>query len=262
MKNLSPKVTLSKLSTKKGNRFAVRDDLLPGGTKQRACAPFLTRMQEFGFDHFVYASPFSGFAQVALAYVCRELKIPCTLFAERDQRFPEKQVMHPFTELALSYGATVHIVDSLDEAENDSVHFAWKTPLCFKIPLGFACESFNSALDRELQIQWDFMHDMLGPVKTIWLPLGSGTLAQSFGRVLPADVTINCVNVHVLSRDDRRIQNITTNPRFNLFHASVPFREEAQHRPSIPSNLFYDAKVWSFLEEYGHEGDVWWNVAQ
>lgn len=71
--DLSPRPVITKLD---GIRV-VRDDLLPGGTKQRASAPFIQDMVNIGYSHFVYASPFAGFAQVALAYTCRMLNVRC-----------------------------------------------------------------------------------------------------------------------------------------------------------------------------------------
>lgn len=77
----SPPARLSRLTVKDKTIHVVREDLLPGGTKQRAVSHFISQSAESGRCQFVYASPFCGYAQVALAYVCRELGFPCTVFA-------------------------------------------------------------------------------------------------------------------------------------------------------------------------------------
>ena len=56
--SLSPKPVL----TQQSGITIVRDDFLPGGTKQRACGPFLESVTKLGGRHFICASPFAGFA--------------------------------------------------------------------------------------------------------------------------------------------------------------------------------------------------------
>ena len=67
VRDYSPLPVVSKISLESKNIFAIRDDLLPGGTKQRAAIPYIHNEIKKGHRHFIYASPFSGFAQVALA---------------------------------------------------------------------------------------------------------------------------------------------------------------------------------------------------
>ena len=70
------------------------------------------------------------------------------------------------------------------------------------------------------------------------------------------------MNVHVLKETDERIQGLTKNSRIKVFHAPMTFHEKSEARPGIPSNEFYDAKLWPFINQYGQAGDVWWNVAR
>jgi hypothetical protein len=58
---------LTPLQIDAGTVHVVRDDLLPGGTKQRAVHAYLRDAIAGGATSFVYASPPPGFAQVALA---------------------------------------------------------------------------------------------------------------------------------------------------------------------------------------------------
>ncbi|RYZ79617.1 MAG: hypothetical protein EOP06_26860, partial [Proteobacteria bacterium] len=66
-----------------GSGFVVRDDLLIGGTKQRAIIPFITELRQQGYDNFFYASPFCGFAQIALATAVQLLGVECTIYCEK-----------------------------------------------------------------------------------------------------------------------------------------------------------------------------------
>ena len=56
----------------------VRDDLLPGGTKRRVAGVLLK-----GAEEFVYASPAYGYAQIALAYACKDADKRATIFTAK-----------------------------------------------------------------------------------------------------------------------------------------------------------------------------------
>ncbi|MBC7370827.1 MAG: hypothetical protein H7326_04635 [Bdellovibrionaceae bacterium] len=70
---LSPPVVLQKMKIANATSYIAREDLLEGGSKQRAIAPYLEDLVRAGYTHFIYASPFCGFAQVALAASARKL---------------------------------------------------------------------------------------------------------------------------------------------------------------------------------------------
>jgi hypothetical protein len=67
--------------------------------------------------------------------------------------------------------------------------------------------------------------------------------------------------VRVLTPDDQRIVRLKTSSRVHLQEADRPFHSPATFLPEIPSNLFYDAKLWSIVDAEGLTGDLWWNVA-
>jgi hypothetical protein len=46
------------------------------------------------------------------------------------------------------------------------------------------------------------------------------------------------------------------------FSAEQEFSEMATNRPPVPSNIHYDAKLWSFVKSHAQDGDLWWNVAR
>lgn len=114
---------------------------------------------------------------------------------------------------------------------------------------------------EELTREWTNILQVLPKQpEVLWLPVGSGTLATLFSEVIAPGIRLHCVNVHVLRESDSRVEALRRNPRVTLFSASQAFAEEAYERPSIPSNIHYDAKLWSFIRQHGQDGDVWWNV--
>lgn len=258
--SFSPNPVVSTLLFENKKTFVVRDDLLPGGTKQRACFPFLQDMMEMGVEHFIYASPFSGFAQVALAYVAQELGVRCTLVCEKDQRFLNPQ-FHPFSKAAESYGAKIVLVNNLADAEEVSQSLE-KDKSDYKIPLGLDCPLFKLHLKNALLKSFEEIEGQYGTIKNLWIPVGSGTLARTIHSVLPSSTKLNLVNVRVLPSDDLRIEGLTRFSNVNFFHAPMTFHTPANDFPDIPSNVFYDAKLWAFIKKHGNDGDFWWNVAK
>ena len=63
----------------------VRDDLLEGGTKRRAFTIYVKSKPEI--DEFVYASPRQGYAQLSLAYACKDLGKKCTVTVPKGERY-------------------------------------------------------------------------------------------------------------------------------------------------------------------------------
>lgn len=260
----SPDVELTALEVPAGRVHVVRDDLLLGGTKQRAAVPYLAELVAAGHREVVYASPFAGFAQVALASSARHLGLACTLFCEQDQARPEAPGQpHAFSRLAESLGARLVLLPTLDEAERAAAIHAAAGPGAFKIPLGFNAPSFLAHLERELRRQWPLVVAWLGAApRTLWLPVGSGTLASAFRGVVPEETALRCVDVRVLDPQDPRLQRLVRRPGIRLAAAAEPFSRVAVTPPPVPSNAHYDAKLWAFLLAEGQDGDVWWNVAR
>ena len=62
----------------------VRDDLIEGGTKRRA---FYTYIKSKDYDEFVYASPRQGYAQLSLAYACKDLGRKSTVTVPQGKRY-------------------------------------------------------------------------------------------------------------------------------------------------------------------------------
>jgi hypothetical protein len=124
----SPDIVIEPLRVKNGIVRVVRDDLLPGGTKQRAIIPYLEELIARGYDDFVYASPFCGYAQVALASACAELGVKATLYCETDQTPGITPGFHPFSERARGLGAEILRVESLDEATRNAREYALSKP--------------------------------------------------------------------------------------------------------------------------------------
>ena len=63
----------------------VRDDLIDGGTKRRAFYVYIKSKPDI--EEFVYASPRQGYAQLSLAYVCKDLGRRATVTVPQGKRY-------------------------------------------------------------------------------------------------------------------------------------------------------------------------------
>ena len=241
----------------------LRDDLLPGGSKQRAALPYLRELLAQGWQHFAYASPFCGFAQVALAAAARQLGVVCHLFCAADAAHLPQLRRHEFSELARSMGAELRLFADLAQAQAAAGRFVAEGPQRYEVPLGFADDGFLRLMAQEAAWVWTEVVAQLGrKPPRVWVAVGSGTLSRCLRQMLPDDVELMGVNARVLDPADGRLSSLQCLPRLQLLHADEAFHEPALQTPPVPSNAHYDAKLWRHLVRQGRDGDLWWNVAR
>lgn len=258
--DFSPPVNVEPLPCGSQSILVVRDDLLPGGSKQRGCGPYLRLKAAAGIEEFVYASPFSGFAQIALAAGCRTLGLRCVVFTSPDPDNPGH--LHEFSRVAQSYGAKLELCASFAQAQTCAQRHAARSRRALEVPLGFNDPDFNHAYQTALANAWqEIKTAQPSTITRMWLPVGSGTLLKNFRALLGERFPIVAVDVGVLPEHDPRI--LAAKKWATLYYRAPEFFEEkALAPPAIPSNLFYDAKLWQFLAREARPGDLWWNVAQ
>ncbi|GGN28745.1 hypothetical protein GCM10011609_85190 [Lentzea pudingi] len=255
---MSPDVVIDRLLVDGGVAAVAREDLLTGGTKQRAIIPYLQQFMSEGATAFVYASPAPGFAQVALAHSTGLLGVECFLFCET-----HAGNFHEYALLAETYGAKIRACASLDDAEREAAEFTSEDPLKIKLPLGFGSPDYISHLQRALTLEWTHVVEELGgEPRALWLPVGSGTLATTFREILSSSVTVHCVDVRVLDVNDSRIRRLAATQGVVMHRSEQMFMEAANVSPPVPSNAYYDAKLWPLVKVQANHGDLWWNVAR
>ena len=253
-------VHIDEIRTREHPVQVLRDDLLPGGSKQRAATPYLKVLLDKGFHRFVYASPFCGFAQVALAVASNELGAECTIYCEEDKSAQVPGKLHPFAALASQHGATVLLVETLEEAHDRATTHA-KLSGSYAIPLGFGDSCFRKLFETALADVWlEIQRRSVRPIQRVWVPVGSGTLARCLRKVI--DVELCLVDVRVLPSEDPRLLELKMLQNTTHFRSSELFNEPCQTLPPIPSNLHYDAKLWRWINEQSTAGDLWWNVSR
>jgi len=213
--------------------LVVRDDFLPGGTKQRVLPILMT-----GADEFVYASPVYGYAQVALAVCARTLNKKATIFcAKRKERYR-------LTLRAEAEGAKIVEVSngylSVVQARARDYCQAYGARL---LPFGLDTPEFVEALA-------DVAKAMPVKPREVWSVAASGVLTRSLQRAWPK----------------AKFYGIRTGVEphagcAEVIQAPEKFEQDAKQPPPFPSCLNYDAKVWRFVKQRASPGALFWNVA-
>lgn len=234
----------------------IRDDVLVGGTKQRALSRVLPRRQA---RQFIYAGPKQGFAQVALAY-CAKQCAKRSMIVVPDFEF--SGFSSP-SQVAWNFGAHIHVVNANLQAafalacdiakEQNRVHgpgYAEVLPLGFDTP--DFCDALEAALRESLPKKW--LQEKSSP-KRLWLVAGSGTLLKVLSRIL-LRTTFLVVQVGKKIWSDQLPKN------HELFIAPEKFCQPALTLPPFPSVATYDAKLWQFVLQHAQDGDWIWNVAK
>lgn len=215
--------------------LVVRDDLLPGGTKMRAIAPF---MQAQAASEFVYASPAQGYAQVALAHCARLLGRRATVFTAA------RKVPHPLSQAAAAAGAKVvpvpHGYLSVVQARARAYAHAQGASL---VPFGVDdCASMAAITEAARSTG-------MAPAQ-VWTVAGSGVLTRSLQAAWP-EAEFVAVVVGRQNCDTGRARRIL---------CPVPFERPARLRPPFPSAACYDAKAWEYIRAQARPGALFWNV--
>jgi len=238
----------------------VREDLLVGGSKQRAIIKFIEFYSEY--DEFVYAGPSSGFAQVALTISCLKLTKRVHLFIQTPTIDPKLTLLceKMGAKVELFLDGKLSIIEELakeyvDKSSNE------KNKIML-IPFGLDCEVFNNFFSEQLKLA---IPSEIQPQR-VWLTVGSGTLLRVLLKLWP-NTKFMPVRVGKNLWQDQYTENewirIGGQERIEKLAAPQKFFESLDDylMPPYPSVRTYDAKLWQQVIKYAEEGDFIWNVA-
>lgn len=216
-----------------GRILVVRDDLIAGGTKVRSLPVLLTDAAEF-----VYASPASGYAQIAVAIAARQCGKRATIFVAH------RKVPHARTTQAHAAGARIIQVP----AGYMAVVRARARSYCQVsgarlLPFGLDAPPFIAALADVARALG------LNPPE-VWSVAGSGVLTRALQAAWP-DAVVHAVRIGAQPNAGRA----------RLHQAPERYEQDARCPPPFPSCGNYDAKAWRFIQAQAAPGALFWNVA-
>lgn len=244
MNSLNPPIIIDKFKVNDQITVkVVRDDLLIGGTKQRALSVFLNPK----YNEYIYAGPVQGYAQIALANVAKENGKKATIF------LPRNKYLSSQTKKAIELGAKIKTFPlPLKELQAKALAYGQKQKDRFVIPFGLYREDFISELTSKIKTAWGKKHKP----KRMWIVAGSAALVNAIHRVFP-DCFFLIVQVGKTVWPDLR-EHI----KHKFFVAPERFNQPASKIPPYESVRKYDAKVWQFVLKEGQDGDYIWNVGR
>ena len=219
--------------------YVVRDDLIPGGTKQRVLAPLMERLSLQGYREFVYGGPAEGYAQLALAYAAQETGLQASYFVA------QRTVPHRNSINAAKAGCLIHQVPfgRLNVVQARAREYAARTG-AYLFPFGFSMPEFQQALSQEI------IEALQGAsFSEVWCVSGSGLLSRCLQQALP-----NARHYAIRIGTEPNIGSAT------LLQAPETFSEDARLPPPFPSASNYDAKAWQFIRRHASPGALFWNV--
>lgn len=219
---------------KHGNVWVVRDDLVPGGTKERV----LSVLFDDKHEEYVYASPVQGYAQLALAYCCKRWGKKATVFcAARRER-------HPLTRAVITAGAKVVEVGPcgyLSVVTRRARDYCAETGAKL-LPFGLSTPEIKQAISTIAR--------KIAEPKEVWSVASSGTLTLALQDAWP-NAMFHAVRVGAV-RDVGRAK---------VWQAPERYEQNARQPPPFPSCPNYDAKAWQFIRQHAKPGALFWNVA-
>lgn len=222
-----------------GRFYVVRDDLLPGGTKQRSLDALTV-----GHRELVYAGPPWGMAALCLARIGKRTGQKVTLFYAARAGLCARQM------LAKDAGARIELV----------------RPGYLTVVRARAREYCNQT--GATLIAWGGGHDsrpyiaaaakealrQSPDVTEVWCAAGSGTLAQSLRHGFGGR-PVHVVEVgHSLTAEEREgLASVRKHP--------LEFEQRTTATVPFPSCRHYDAKAWEIAQRYAKGVPLFWNVA-
>lgn len=221
----------------------VRDDLLDGGTKRRGFNVWI--QANMGVDEWVYASPRQGYAQLALAYSCRDYGKKCTVTVPKGKRYW-------LTNEAERMGANIIEVPMgfLTNIQSKAKKYVEANEGAGLIPFGGDDPIIISAI-RDVALSID-----IEPPKEVWTVMSSGVLSRGLQLAWP-DAKVYGVQIghNTTEREMGRAETMRSKYKFTQ-DCKEP------DRPPFPSSLSYDSKAWEFIKKYAKSGALFWNVGK
>jgi hypothetical protein len=220
----------------------VRHDRVEGGTKRFPLSSYIRPGKSYA-----YASPAYGYAQLAIATVCRDAGASFHLFTAKRKAYSAT------TCRAVEAGAILHPVDPgyLSYVQHQAAK---------------ACEGFSSIAELlPFGLATDWMVEGVAKVarsvypdpSEVWIAAGSGTTWKGLAKAWPK-AAFNVVQV------GRKIDcrwALRDRIAFALWEADLPFDKPADVLPPFASALHYDAKVWKLIQRHATDHALFWNVA-
>ena len=230
-----------------GEITVVRDDKIEGGTKHRGISAYVHSHMQNKYE-FVYDSPRTGYAQLALALACKDLGRKATIFVPHA---PVKG-LHPLTAEAQRLGANIKPirVASFNNLRPLAKRYCDENSNRHLLPFGADDPAVISAITKAA-----ISINMHPPPTEIWTVISSGVLSRALQAAWP-QARVYGISVGHATDERQRGRAVLIDSGYKKFGNECRIKD----RPPFPSSLTYDAKAWKIVKERAAAGAVFWNV--
>jgi cysteine synthase len=232
-----PDFVIETIKLADGRRIRViRDDIVPGGSKQRALVHMLKKNREY-----VYPATAYGYAQIALALAAKTVGARATLFIAK------RAELHPRTLAAQQAGAQImQIPNGMQSVITRRVKdYSAEHSAAIALLSGFDSPEFIDAMSMVAE------GVKLKGVEQVWCNVGTGAIARALQQRWPK------AQFSVV----RTGMGPTLGPKMKLYEAPEVYSKDAKIAPPFPSCSNSDAKTWRFILDDAEDGALFWNVA-
>lgn len=247
----NPPIQVKTYSYKKIKLNVIREDLLMGGSKQRAMVPLIQNMiKHDNINELIYFGASNGYAIVALAYTLFLLKsnIQMRIYHQKTN-LPEARKI---TDLARSIYPRVKFVYI-----NGPMRNGWplidehlqKNKRSRLIPFGLKTDEFKQLYQQALT---KYVTKYANVIKRLWMVVGSGTIFSVLYNMLP--------NTHFCLVQVGKKVDLEGYERYTLYTSTIKLYNEINVGIPYPTAKSYDGKIYEFDKHF--KDDDWiWNTA-
>jgi hypothetical protein len=241
-------ITKNNETKDKFNIKIVRDDLIPGGTKQRAWRIF----EKITENEIVYASKYNGFTQLTLAIIALKINKCATIFLDRNNK--------TITSIAKEYG--VNVIIKKDKDINELYYAAKKYAKMNKSHFMFAGFHEGAIIDEITRDIQNKIIGLLDPMQkyNFWVEGKSGSIIDVLFKLFPNSM------INIIELDNKKKKNkIYNDDRIKTHIVShiiteYVFNDLEVSRPLSEFNVStYHASIWKYITEFAQDGDIFWN---
>jgi hypothetical protein len=247
IKHVNPAFVIRNIKSSTFNFNVIDEGVLIGGSKQRVIPMILSQIDK---EKIIYAGPSTGYAQVALSYICKMMNKQAILFLDCT-----KYDNSPLTDIAIKFGAIVNYFNPKIKAkrlkyiQNQAEVWGRNNKDSYMLPFGL-----NDDITVKLYSNVFSKLNYLSP-KRLWIVAGSGLIFTALSKVF-TKTKFMIIQVGKKVWPDQ-LEGIN----HQLFVSPYRFKENINESPPYDTLLNYDAKLWPFVLKYGMDGDYIWNTA-
>ena len=242
------KSSFSDFVIKKINSFNIIDESesCPVGYKARAGEFLIQQAVSSGVKEIVYVQPRRGFAGISLSWLCKKYDLNLTLL------MPSSKLVSDHQALCIELGAKPLFlrVAAMPNANVMAKRYAEKDKARMYIPLGL---NHEDVVADGVNLIHNFFKNKDKP-KNMWSVISTGVLTRTLQIALPeSNFKAVAVARNIQHGELGKAEFYSYHKPFNSLSDLVP--TDFNSEPS------YDSKCWDYINEYGKEGDWFFNVA-